>query len=295
MIVTKSYGPSTAHWLTIRAPIASICAFTCCRRLGFFFSVSTPVADSVESRTYVCTARRLPALAAGDGRGALGRARLELVVERLQRAAAAPLERVLEQLVGDPRVLRQQRPVHVRADDPLAPAALGAVLAVVAGAGDHPPERLDAAAEPGAAGVVLEADHGAAVAAVDEHVPDQARLAGHGLEVDEAGAGDVVALVPPVAVPEQLVAAAHGEHARAVGERLAQPRRLPDQLLRHQHLVAVLAPAEQDHVGPARVEVRAQRERLDTVLEAAPGTALLEHADDAAVGVDGQQRGVDGN
>src|SRR6478609_11335824 len=113
----------------IRAPIASICAFTCCSRLGFFLRVSTPLEDSVESRTYVCTAGTLAPLAAGDGRRALGRLRLEPVVEWLEPASAAPVEGVLEQLVRDPRVLRQQRAVHVGAEDPLRPAALRAILA----------------------------------------------------------------------------------------------------------------------------------------------------------------------
>ena len=53
MTVTKSYGPSTAHWSMMRAPIASTCALTCCRRLGFFFRDSTPSPDRVERRMNV--------------------------------------------------------------------------------------------------------------------------------------------------------------------------------------------------------------------------------------------------
>ena len=56
-----------------------------------------------------------------------------------------------------------------------------------------------------------------------EHVADQARRAGDGLQVDEAGAGDLVALVAAVAVAEELVAAADGEERGAVAFAQGQP------------------------------------------------------------------------
>ena len=160
-----------------------------------------------------------------------------------------------EQRVGQPAVLRQQRAVHVRADDAARAAALRAVLAVVAAARDDAAQRLDVRAEPSCArrgSRTRPCALHAVEAAVDQHVADDAGVAGDGLQVDEAGAEDLVALVAEVAVAEQLVAAADREQRRALGQRLADRRHLAAQLVGHQHLVAVLAAADEDDVGAGR-------------------------------------------
>ena len=87
------------------------------------------------------------------------------------------------------------------------------------------------------------------------------RVARERLQVDEAGAEDLVALVPEVAVPEQLVAAADREQRRALGQRLADARHLAAQLVGDQHLVAILAAADEDDVGAVGVEGVAEAHR----------------------------------
>src|SRR4051812_11828187 len=86
---------------------------------------------------------------------------LEAVVELGERRGARSLR---DEPVGEPRVLRQQRPVEVGADDRSAPHALVAGVAGVPVALEHPAERLLAGAEVRAAAVVLEAGQDAAVA-----------------------------------------------------------------------------------------------------------------------------------
>ena len=123
------------------------------------------------------------------GRAARRRVRgvLELVAgQRLELDA----ERQLDQAVGEPDVLRQQRAVQVGADHVAAVHALEAVAAVVAVAREHAAERLLAGPEVGAPAVVLEAgDHArpGAEVGLDRAVADQprARLA-DGAQVDEA-------------------------------------------------------------------------------------------------------------
>src|SRR4051794_6516098 len=120
---------------------------------------------------------------------------LDCVVERLELLEA---QRAADQPVGEPRVLRQQRAVQVRADDGAAADALGARGARVAVALQDAPERLLAAAEMRVAGMVLESgeDPPATVAVevdLDRDVADQARAVGADrLEVDEAEAGNLL-------------------------------------------------------------------------------------------------------
>ena len=88
---------------------------------------------------------------------------LEPVVERLQRPRpATPCKRHLDQVVGEPGVLRQQRPVQVGADRVADPDALEPVPAVVAVAAEDPAQRFRALGQIGTAAVVLEARRGPA-------------------------------------------------------------------------------------------------------------------------------------
>ena len=184
---------------------------------------------------------------------------LELVAERLELAAAAAvLERPREQPVGELRVARQQRPVEVGADRRTDAAALEARVAVVAVAGDDAAERRRAGVEQRAAGVVLEPGDrrrdAVAEVGLEQHVADQPLLAGERLVREDACARHPRAVAAAVAAPEQLVAAADGEHRRAGLDRAAQvvaPRR---EIGRDQRLLAVLAAADVDEVERPRLE-----------------------------------------
>src|SRR5689334_20943646 len=221
---------------------------------------------------------------------------LEPVVERLERhRSVTALERRADQVVGQGRVLGQERPVDVGADDPAGMDALAAVAAVVAVAVEHAAERAHALAEPGAAGVVLEPDdrHGLARTqlAVDRDVADHARRPRLGDEVDQARAADLVALVAAVVVPEHLVAAAHRQHPGAVGDGRPQPAGPADQVVLDQELVAVLAAADVVEVGLRQWVARAAPDGRE--VDPAPLAPRPQDGDVAAVGVDVQMLRVE--
>src|SRR5215211_282305 len=75
--------------------------------------------------------RRSPMFCSGPGGGVRGG--LEPIGERCQpgHASGPPAERERDQMVGEPRVLREQRPVEVGPDQVLARHPLSPVLAVV--------------------------------------------------------------------------------------------------------------------------------------------------------------------
>ena len=156
-------------------------------------------------------------------------------------------------MVRQPGILRQHRPVQVGGVHLQIAGPFGAVLAVVAGSGDDPPERPRAGAEVGAAAVVLEAHHAGGLTCLAE-------VAGHGDVTHEPGAatfgdrvkhpysGDWRRADGGVVLAEKLVAGAHGEHDGAGLDRLAQRPGLRLQVAgRHPHL-AVLAAVQQDQV-----------------------------------------------
>ena len=109
-------------------------------------------------------------------------------------------------------------------------AALVAALAVVAEAGDDAAERLGAGVEQRAARVVLEAGQRPPLArlqlALEQDVADHPPRPGDRVEREERRRpGSSVAATSRYDAPEQLVAAADGEHRRAARDRLAQRRR----------------------------------------------------------------------
>src|SRR5690242_7771607 len=90
-------------------------------------------------------------------------------------------------MVGEVRVLRQERSMQVGAIGIAVDAALAPVFAIVAMASQHPPQRLGAAAEIGPAAVILEADE----RALAPGQGDIADAAGHLLAlVDRPGVED---------------------------------------------------------------------------------------------------------
>src|SRR4051812_36051682 len=74
------------------------------------------------------------------------RGQLQLIVQRhkLSTWPVAPSQRQPNQVVGEKRILGQQRAVHVAAECVAVDRALGAILAIVAVARQHAPERLRA-------------------------------------------------------------------------------------------------------------------------------------------------------
>src|SRR5258708_18965887 len=104
--------------------------------------------------------------------------------------------------------------MQVTADGALVDRSFGVVFAIVAGADDSAAERLDAGAQIGPSGVVLEADQSPRLAVevrLDEHVADVALRPGHAAHVEQACARQLLAVDSGIALAEELVAAAHGQ------------------------------------------------------------------------------------
>jgi len=226
--------------------------------------------------------------------------RLERVVKRrqLRLRPVAARERELDQPVGEPRVLRQQRAVEVRPEHVHPPHALESVLAVVAVPADHAAERLGALPEIGAPAVVLEPSEEPRARAevdLDRDVADQARARlAKCLQLGETQPRDPL-LAEPVTVSEELVAAAYGEHDGAVldGRREGRPLGL-DHVGGDEHLVAVLAAPDVDQVVRLGVEPLPEPGGGVGEPDPAPLAAPPQEQDVAAVGVDVHQVRVKG-
>src|SRR5581483_12130477 len=93
-------------------------------------------------------------------------------------------------------------------------------------------------------------------------------------------AGDVA-----VGTAEQLVAAAHGENARAAVDRAVQRVALRDEVARDERLLAVLAAADVEEVDTGGHVVLGP-DRDDGQLVAPEPRPLAQNRDVAAVGVD---------
>ncbi len=119
-----------------------------------------------------------------------------------------------------------------------------------------------------------------------QHVADHATLAGDRLQRQEADSRHALAVEAAVAAAEQLVAAADGERRRAAGDRLAESRSLPGEIVRHEELLAILPAADVVEVVVAGHDRIAHSQRRDLELVTSPAGAPREHGDVAAVGVD---------
>src|SRR5215471_18758425 len=114
-------------------------------------------------------------------------------------------------------------------------AAFEAALAVVTEACEDTSQRLRAGIEPRPAGMVLETGEGLPLPglqlALDEHVADQAALAGHRLERKKADSGHVLPVEAAIAATEQLVPAADREDGGPARDALAQRLCLADEIV----------------------------------------------------------------
>src|SRR6476469_9472431 len=150
--------------------------------------------------------RRLPGVLVGGC--------LEPVVERRQLGlgAVSPGQSELDQAIGEPGVLGQERTVEVGTDHVRPPHPLQAIGAVVAVAPNHPAQGLGTVAQVRPPPVVLEAGQlpgPLAQVDLDLDVADQPRAwLAHRLQLGEAEAGDPI-VAQLVAVAEELVTAAN--------------------------------------------------------------------------------------
>src|SRR6266849_8505787 len=121
-------------------------------------------------------------LARGSGEDLFVRGDFGGIVQRGEVLDAATLERTPDQVVGEMRVLGQQRTVEVRAEDGSLQAAFGVILTVVAEAHAHATKRPGFRPQVRATAVILEADEGLWVkvghVGVDDHIADESALAG---------------------------------------------------------------------------------------------------------------------
>ena len=163
--------------------------------------------------------------------------------------------------VGQPRVLGQQRAVHVGADHRPSRTPSPPSSPLLPWPRTTRPSGSTPGAQMRAAGVVLEPDqraHAAAVQiALQRDVADHASSPATVSRSTRPGARHLVALVAAVAMAQQLVAAAHRQHRRRRRRPPRADRRLALEVVRDQHLIAVLAAAEVVEVGVGQRLARA--------------------------------------
>src|SRR5258705_6146546 len=194
-------------------------------------------------------------------------------------------------MIGEVRVLWQQRAMHVRAEDVAVDAAFVLVFAVVAMASQHLSQRTRLWAEIGAAAVVLEADEGAAGPG-QRHVADAARR-GFALVdrpgVEDADSFELRPLGGAVEARKELVAPAHSKHGYVCLHSGPQALVLHcPEIASHLLLLPVLAATDKEHVKGIRLDRRPQFQRGHLQPNPTPGTALRERQNVAAVAVDVQ-------
>ena len=125
--------------------------------------------------------------------------------------------------------------------------------------------------------MVLEARQGAVHTglelALEQDVADHARVAGDGVEGEDADPREVGPVEIAVRAAEELVAAAHREQRRARRHRLTHTARFREQVLCNERLFAVLPAADVEEVVLARFQRVADGDGSHLELVAAPGRA----------------------
>jgi len=142
--------------------------------------------------------------------------------------------------------------------------------------------------------VVLESDQRRRVDALEcrvhDHIADESFFAGLGAHVDEPDAGKSLAFGRLVVVAQQLIAAAHRQHHRAVGDgRLERLLLELDQVVVDERLLAVLAATEEKDVHVFNTVRGAAAEVDGARVQASPLGALQQREDVAPVAVDVHQ------
>src|SRR5216683_3932028 len=264
-------------------------------------SVSRPMTSAhawpLCSRRSVASWLRVLRSAPGAGQDIFVGGDLGGVIESREVLDAATPEGSPDQVIREVRVLGQQRAVQVRPQDSTLQATFGVVLAVVAEAHAHVPQGFGLRPEERTAAVVLETDQGrgrdVGEIGVDDDIADESALASLGADVDQADAGESLAVAGLVVVAEELVAAADGEDPCAGGDRTLEGRLLMlDEVFVHERLLAVLPAAEEEDVDLVHTLGRAATELDEARLVVAPFGALEKGEDVAPIAVDVHEVGV---
>src|SRR5450759_1477717 len=147
--------------------------------------------------------------------------------------------------------------MQIRPEDVAADGALTAIRTVVAETGNDFRERPGAGAEVCPATVVLEADERGAVPS-DDDIADEtlrSRAGVHGVQIEDADTGELIAVSATVEVPGELVNTAYRQHDEAAlgGVFERRPLHVP-QVVCDAALLAVLSPADESHVVCGWVE-----------------------------------------
>ena len=123
-------------------------------------------------------------------------------------------------------------------------SALKAVFPVVAEAGQHLADGLDAVSKVCFAGVVLKADDRRPQLIAGIHVvSDHALLGAHGVKVERARKVALHTVPRLIILPQHLIAAADGEHRKPIFNCGNELLRLFSAKIRHQHLLLKVLPA----------------------------------------------------
>jgi hypothetical protein len=129
---------------------------------------------------------------------------------------------------------------------------------------------------------------------VDNDVSDEPFLAGLGFHVNEADAGETLALGGLIVVAEELVAAADREHRGARGHSSLEWRLFVlEKVLVHQRLLPVLSTSEEEDVHVLHVFGGAASELQQLCVVVAPLRALEQGEDVAAIAIDVHQVGIE--
>src|SRR5438132_286622 len=154
---------------------------------------------------------------------------------------------------------------------------LSAILAVVAAALEHPPERRTARPEIRLPAVVLKANQcprRTVQVHLGHQVTDMPARARHRAYIKNASAGELLAINGGVGVTQQLIAAADRQHHRAVLDGLSHGLALlRDEIWRDHRLLTVLATSKKDQIRTPRSETVAQADWLHVQLDFAPAAA----------------------
>ena len=129
---------------------------------------------------------------------------------------------------------------------------------------------------------------------VDNDVSDEAFLAGLGFHINEADAGEALALGGLVVVAKELIAAADGEHRSACLHSTLERRLFVlEKVLVHKRLLAILATSEEEDVHVLHVLGGAASELQQLCVVIAPLRPLEQSEDVAAIAIDVHQVGIE--
>lgn len=224
-------------------------------------------------------------------------AELDRIVERSQiglteTAGQGPAE----QLIGEVRVLGQERAVAVGAQEVLVDQPLGSALPVVAVAAADPGEGGGAWIQEGLAAVVFEPNDRFGLKRQGEfsyQVPDQPPGSGDGVGGEDPEAFNPLVRVRLKIASEELIAAADEESRQPIAGGRCEIGLMAQEILGDQGLAAVLAAAEKDDIGRGPVHDISDSRVLYLKFYSSPCASSFEGLDIAEVAVEVHLVGVE--